>query len=89
MVYESPSNYCGNMLLLYLYINIPVSFLYISKMFHALNLLNKTFVGTRCGLLEIVLKVLWNTTLSILLSIYYYYICVLQTSESLSLMHIH
>ena len=44
------------MLLLYLYINIPVSFLYISKKFNALNLLYKPFVGTRYGLLEIVLR---------------------------------
>ena len=44
------------MLLLYLYINIPVSFLYISRIFNALNLLKKPFLGARYGLLEIVLK---------------------------------
>ena len=39
MIYKSPLNDCGNMLLLYLYMNIPVSFLYILKIFSALNLL--------------------------------------------------
>ena len=58
MVYKnkSPSNKCGNMLLLYSYMNIPASFLYISKIFNALELLNKSLEGARYGLLEIPLK---------------------------------
>ena len=41
------------MLLLYLYMNIPVSLSYISKMFSALYLSNKGFDGDRNGQFEI------------------------------------
>ena len=50
---KSPSNECGSMLLLYLYINIPASLSYISKIFNALYLSNKGFDGDRYELFEI------------------------------------
>ena len=53
---KSPLNECGSMLLLYLYINIPVSLSYISKMFNSLYLSNKGFDEDRYELFEIVLK---------------------------------
>ena len=52
---KSPSNECGSMLLLYLYINIPVSLSY-PKMFSVLYLSNKGFDGDTYGLFEIVCK---------------------------------